>query len=203
MFVQCIEGVVHDPGALRALYDRWLEELAPGAPGWLGSTAGVNENGTCFVAARFASVEDAGRNSDRPEQGAWWGELVEHFDETPAVSDCSTVEMWRGGGRDDAGFVQVMIADVLDGDALRAAVTGALDAGDDGSRPDVIGAVLAVADDDSTAYMIVYFASEEAARAGEAEDETSMGDDPAWGPIVAALGEPRFLDLRDPWLASP
>ena len=41
MFVQVITGKVTDTAAVRAAFDRWLEELAPGAKGWLGSTAGV------------------------------------------------------------------------------------------------------------------------------------------------------------------
>ena len=41
MFVQVITGKVTDAAAVRAAFDRWLDELAPGAKGWLGSTAGV------------------------------------------------------------------------------------------------------------------------------------------------------------------
>ena len=45
MFVQVITGKVTDAAAVRARFDRWLEELAPGAKGWLGSTAGVTDDG--------------------------------------------------------------------------------------------------------------------------------------------------------------
>jgi hypothetical protein len=40
VFVQVIQGQVADAGKVRAALDRWAQELAPGATGWLGSTAG-------------------------------------------------------------------------------------------------------------------------------------------------------------------
>jgi hypothetical protein len=49
MFVQVIQGQVSDAGQARAALDRWVQELAPGATGWLGSTAGVTEDGR-FIA---------------------------------------------------------------------------------------------------------------------------------------------------------
>jgi hypothetical protein len=63
MFVQVIRGQVSDP-----------EQLTAGAPGWLGSTAGVTEDGRFVALARFESQEAARRNRDRPEQGQWWME---------------------------------------------------------------------------------------------------------------------------------
>src|SRR6266508_1488720 len=68
MFVQVIQGQVSDAGQARAALDRWVQELAPGAPGWLGSTAGVTEDGRFIALARFESEEAAKRNSDRPGQ---------------------------------------------------------------------------------------------------------------------------------------
>jgi hypothetical protein len=40
MFVQVIRGQVSDPEQVHAALDLWSEQLAAGAPGWLGSTAG-------------------------------------------------------------------------------------------------------------------------------------------------------------------
>jgi hypothetical protein len=45
MFVQVIQGQVSDPEQVHAALNRWSEQLAAGAPGWLGSTAGVTEDG--------------------------------------------------------------------------------------------------------------------------------------------------------------
>ena len=40
MFVQVIQAKVSDKDEMRAAVDRWADELAPGATGWLGSTGG-------------------------------------------------------------------------------------------------------------------------------------------------------------------
>src|SRR3954470_9244611 len=57
MFVQVITGRATDVDALRAALDRWVVELAPEAPGWLGSTAGVAADGRAVCLARFSSAE--------------------------------------------------------------------------------------------------------------------------------------------------
>ena len=55
MFVQVITGKTSQPAQVRAALDRWVEQLAPGATGWLGSTAGVTEDGRLVALARFES----------------------------------------------------------------------------------------------------------------------------------------------------
>src|ERR1700747_4456 len=67
MFVQVIQGHVSDAAQARAQLDRWAEEVAPGAVGWLGSTSGVTDDGRLVALARFESDEAARPNSDRPE----------------------------------------------------------------------------------------------------------------------------------------
>ena len=74
MFVQVIQGKVKDPEQAHAALDRWSEELSAGAAGWLGSTAGVTEDGTFLATARFESEDAARANSERPEQDRWWSE---------------------------------------------------------------------------------------------------------------------------------
>ena len=74
MFVQVIEGRVADRDALRRQMDRWMSELRPGATGFLGSTAGVTDDGYAIAFARFESAAAAEANSERPEQGRWWAE---------------------------------------------------------------------------------------------------------------------------------
>ena len=68
MFVQVIQGTVADADQVRAAHDRWFEELAPRASGWLGTVAGVSGTGDFIGLVRFAS-EAAAR---RQEQVAWW-----------------------------------------------------------------------------------------------------------------------------------
>jgi hypothetical protein len=76
MFVQVIQGQVADAGPVREAFDRWARELAPGATGWLGSTAGVTDDGRLIALARFESEDAARRNSGRPEQDRWWAETA-------------------------------------------------------------------------------------------------------------------------------
>ena len=107
VFVQVIQGQVTDAGKVRAAMDRWAQELAPGADGWLGSTAGVTDDGRFIALARFESEEAARRNSDRPEQDAWWSQASKHLAEV-AFHDSTRVHTYREGGSDQAGFVQVI-----------------------------------------------------------------------------------------------
>lgn len=195
MFVQFIEGRVADADALERQYDRWLEELAPGAAGWLGSTAGITDDGVGFIAARFESPEAARRNSERPEQGEWWEATEACFDGPVDFLDCDDVELMLGGGSDDAGFVQVIRGRMADMDRAREMMD---EMEDDlpNQRPDVIGGYAGYRPDGTFA-QVVYFTSEEEARQGEAgaSDETDE--------FMQVMDEPpRFLDLRDPWLSS-
>jgi len=79
VFIQVIQGQATNPDALRAELDRWKAELRPGADGWLGSTSGVTDDGRFIAVVRFASEELARRNSDRPEQDAWWSQASKHL----------------------------------------------------------------------------------------------------------------------------
>src|SRR4029450_1654628 len=104
VFIQVIQGQVTNPDALRAELDRWKAELRPGADGWLGSTSGVTDDGRFIAVGRFASGEQAHRNSDRPEQDAWWSQASKHLAEV-AFHDSTRVHTYREGGSDQAGFV--------------------------------------------------------------------------------------------------
>jgi hypothetical protein len=201
MFVQVIQGQVSDAEALRAALDRWAKELAPGASGWLGSTAGVTEDGRFIALARFESDEAARRNSDRPEQGSWWAETAKALAGEARFSDSRDVVLDVNGDPDDAGFVQVMQGRTSDPARARELM------GDDSSdwasfRPDMIGS-MEVEHDGGAFTMALYFTSEEAAREGERKEPP---------PEIAALmkemdalsvGEPEFFDLKQPWLHSP
>src|SRR5215510_13111569 len=108
MFVQVIQGRVSDAAAMRSAMDQWLRDLAPGATGWLGSTAGVTEDGRFIALARFESEEAAQRNSDRREQGQWWMETSKLFTGEVTFGDSSDVTVDVHGDPDQAGFVQLM-----------------------------------------------------------------------------------------------
>jgi hypothetical protein len=198
MFVQVIEGRVRDAAAVRAQLDTWIKELAPGATGWLGGTSGVTDDGSSIAVVRFESEEAARANSDRPEQGKWWEEMASLFDGEPTFKESSVVDPFRGGGSDDAGFVQV-IQGKADRDTVLAN-EAALDEFLGRVRPDVLGGIMAW-HDGGTFTQVVYFSSEAEARENE-KLELSPEDQARFGEMVGMLEMERFFDLRDPWLHS-
>lgn len=201
MFVQVFQGPVSDAAQVRTLMDQWVEELAPGADGWLGSTGGVTDDGTFVALARFESAEAAQRNSDRPEQGAWWEKVAAQFTEEPTFHNSVTVDVDTYGDPNDAGFVQVMQGRTNDPDRARELMSS--DPTDwQAFRPDILG-TLNVGHEGGEWTMAIYFTSEEAAREGEQkepppelqatmEEMNSLND-----------GEPRYYDLKEPWLNGP
>jgi hypothetical protein len=195
MFIQIIQGRCSRPEELRRLGDRWTEELAPGAPGWLGGTYGFTDDGMFVGVVRFDSRENAMANADRPEQGAWWAEAEKCFDGTPEFHDCDDITLMLDGGSDGAGFVQVMRGKVEDPERLKAmlADTDMLHE----MRPDIIGATLAI-EEDGTFTETVAFTDEESARRGES---TAMPEE-LRREMESVMRDVQFLDLHDPWFTS-
>lgn len=201
MFVQVIQGRVSDSAQVRGQLDRWVAEVAPGAVGWLGSTSGVTEDGQVVALARFESEEAAQRNSDRPEQSAWWAQMAALFDGEPVFHNSTSVDVDTPGDPSQAGFVQIMQGRSSDPDRARELMA------DDPTdwqafRPDVLGS-LSIGHEGDAWTMATYFTSEEAAREGERKEPP---------PELAAMmkeigelsvGEPAFFDLKDPWLNAP
>jgi len=201
MFVQVIRGQVSDPEQVRAALNLWSERLAAGAPGWLGSTAGVTQDGRFIALARFESEEAARRNSDRPEQGQWWMETSKLFTGEVIFLDSSDVTADVHGDPDRAGFVQVMQGRGSDPERARELMA---QNPDDWAafRPDVIGSV-AVGHEGGAYTMAMYFTSEEAAREGERREPPPQLKAQMEEMNRLSVGEPEFLDLRQPWLYSP
>jgi hypothetical protein len=201
MFVQVIQGQVADAGQLRAAFDRWIQELAPESIGWLGTTAGVTEDGRFIALARFESQEAAQANSNRPEQDRWWAETAKLFTGDATFKDSSDVTVDLTGDPDAAGFVQVIQGRGSDPDRARELM------GQDSSawaafRPEILGS-LAVGHEGGAYTMAVYFTSEAEAREGERKQpppelQAEMDELAALG-----VGEPEFFDLKQPWLHSP
>jgi len=201
MFVQVIQGQVSDAGEVRAAFDRWAQELAPGATGWLGSTAGVTEGGRFVALARFESEEAARRNSDRPEQDQWWTETSKLFTGEATFRDSSDVTVDVIGDPDKAGFVQVIQGRGSDPD--RAKELMAQDSDEWAAlRPDIIGSV-AVGHEGGGYTMALYFTSEAEAREGERKEPPPRLKAQMDEMNKLNIGEPEFFDLKDPWLASP
>jgi hypothetical protein len=201
MFVQVIEGRVADPARVKAALDRWAEELAPDAQGWLGTTAGVTEDGRFIAAARFESEEAARRNSDRPDQDRWWSETSRLFDGEPTFRDSSDVDVDTLGDPGTAGFVQVMQGRTSDPERARRLM--AEDSTDWSEfRPDML-ASLAIGHDGGAYTMVMWFTSEAEAREGERKDPPPELKAQMEEMGALSVGEPEFFDLKEPWLYAP
>jgi hypothetical protein len=200
MFIQVIQAKVKDEAALRGTLDEWEEKLRPGAVGWLGTTAGVTEDGRFIALARFSDADSAKANSDRPEQGEWFAHVAQNFDGEPDFMDSENVEVMLDGGSDDAGFVQIMRGRSEDVARMHSLF---LSHSDDmrSARPDIIGGLLLDAGDGRYVDAI-YFKSEDAARTGEATDPPeSVRADIEEG--MRLQGDATYFDLKDPILRSP
>lgn len=201
MFVQMFTGRVTDAAAVRGVFEGWPAGAGREAVGWLGSTAGVTDDGTLVALVRFVSQEEARTNSERPEQGEWWESLAANLEGEASFFESSEVDEDLVGDPGTAGFVQVMRGRVSD--PVRARQLAA----DDpeawaGFRPEILGSLM-LSHDDGEYVMAIYFTSEEAAREGErqeppAEIAATMEEMGALG-----VGEVTYHDLRDPWFLSP
>jgi hypothetical protein len=197
MFVQVITGQVGDAEGLAGAFDRWRQEVRPGAVGFLGSTWGITTDGRFVGLARFESVDAARANSERPVQSAWWTGAERCFSSPVTFHDCTEIDLYQAGGSDAAGFVQVMQgrADRVRLRELDAAFEDRLAE----LRPDLLGSLRAWDGDGYTE--AAYFTSESDARAAESQAPppdvaAALGD---W---QQAMGEVTYYDLTSPRLVS-
>lgn len=200
MFAQVMQGKATDPAGLRKQWERWIDEIKPNAQGFLGSTAGVTADGEFIAIARFESEDAARANSNRPEQGAWWEETSQYITD-PIFHDCTTVDVFGGGGSDDAGFVQVIQGKTKDVEKSRA-LDARMEPAMRERRPDVIGGINAWHPENGRFTTAIYFTSEAEARVKEKE----MNESEDVAEVMREMqelsdGEPKFLDITDPWMA--
>jgi hypothetical protein len=195
MFIQIIQGKCTRQDECREMAERWNRELAPGADGWLGGTYGFTDDDRFVAIVRFDSRESAARNSQRPEQGAWWGDMEALFDGPVEFHDCSDVTLMLDGGSDDAGFVQVIRGKVDDAATLKRMMTDTEQL--HAMRPDIIGGTLAI-EEDGTFIETIAFTDEESARRGE---QVEMPEDVRRA-MESAMHDVTYTDLHHPWFAS-
>ncbi len=200
MFTQVIQGKVSDGADVRAAMERWQQDVSPDAKGWLGSTAGVTDDGRFIAIARFESAEAARANSDRPEQDSWWTETSKLFTGEVTFRDSEDVDEDVAGDPDQASFVQVMQGRGSDPDRAREIMAQDSDKWAE-YRPDVIGSV-AVQHDGGAYTMVIYFTSEADAREGEKKEPPPEIKAQMEELDSLSVGEPEFFDLKQPWLFS-
>ena len=197
MFVQVIEGRVTDREALHRRLDQWMSELRGGADGFLGTTAGVAEDGTAVAVARFESAAAAQANSSRPEQSRWWNETEKCFDGEVVFTDSEDVETFLSGGSDDAGFVQVMKGHGVGREQMRA-IDEQFEHHAADFRPDLLGGLRIWTASDRYVE-VAYFTNESEARAGEKKEPPAVLGE-AMGEFEALMANVEFIDLKEPWL---
>ncbi len=199
MFVQVVQGQVMDVNALRAAFDQWREHHEPMAEGFLGGTYGATDDGEFIGVVRFESEAAARRNSERPEQSAWWEDTRRLFTGDVTFHDCPDVIMMLGGGSDEAGFVQVMQGRVRDRDKATAMIHDA-ESMLARARPDILGATIGI-EADGQFTETVFFRSESEARAAE-KAQLSDPDRELMEQQMSIFEDMSFHDLRQPWFAT-
>ena len=201
MFAQTIRGKVSDPDAVRAAVDRWMRDLGPTAKGWFGSTGGVTDDGDLFVLIRFESEGSARFNSARPEQDKWWSEFSKLLEGEPTFKDSNNVLIEPVGDLDSAGFVQVICGQSSDLERSRKLMTDTQPARS-AARPEILGSV-SVGHEDGKFTSVLYFTSEEEARAGERKELPPEVRETLDEMRSLGVTPPEYLDLKTPWLDSP
>jgi hypothetical protein len=197
--IQVIQGQAVNPDAISAEMDRWQAELKPGAQGWLGSTSGITDDGDFIAVVRFDSEESARRNSERPEQGAWWDRAKNHLRDVD-FHNSSRVHTYKEGGSDDAGFVQIIQGHTDDMERLAE-----LGRNEEKTMmeqaPHILGfTVVEHADNPGDFTQTVYFTNEPEARRMERENPAER--DERMAEMMSLMRDLRYLDLRHPRLES-
>jgi hypothetical protein len=201
MFIRVIRGRATNPPGIRRDLGRWQRQLAADADGWLGSTAGITEDGWSITVVHFASEAQARRNSDRPEQREWWRDASRHLARI-AVHDASKIHTYRNGGADEAGFVQILQGHSEDLERIAGLVR---DQEEVLAReaPQILGMTLAEhADWPGDFTQIVYFTSEQDARRFTREPPAEA-DEPVLEQLRILATNARCFELRDPQPLSP
>jgi hypothetical protein len=190
MFLRVYRGQVTDPGQVRTALDRWQSSLGPG---WLGTTAGITDDGRSVTLVRFDSADAAAPTA---EADAWWAEMNGLSSDPMSREDCPRVMTQLGGDSPDAGYVQVVQGRVADLERLQQVLAEA-STWQAEARTDVIGGLMGLHDDGGFT-QAVYFTSEDAAWEGA---RTQPPVDTA--ELDQLVGDLRFFDLRRPWAYSP
>ena len=192
MFIQVMQAKSTRQDEVRALTEEW-NDLPDDGSGFLGATYGFTDDDEFIGVVRFESKEKAMANSSRPETDAMAKRMAELMDGPPTFHDCDDVTVWRDGGSDDAGFVQIIQGKTDDPDRLKEVMSA--DANDmRAQRADIIGGTFGL-EADGTFTNTVAFTDEASAREGETKS----------GPpeeIQSLMSDLKFYDLRDPWFAS-
>jgi hypothetical protein len=196
MVVEIVQGMATDPLKVHQLLDRWAIDVAPQAPGWHDTTAGVAADGRFIAMIRFDSTV-----APIPGHDQWRAETMGllNGDTSHAVYD--RVVVLKEGAAGTAGFVQFVLGRVHD---LAAAETYLKDFDEIVAplRPDSTGRLMASRDDGQFIGAFT-FSSEDAARAGETLEVSPRIAEMKRRGVALGDGRAEYIDLTDPWVYLP
>jgi hypothetical protein len=196
LFAQVLTFKVADSPALFDAFDTWNKEIGSKAPGFLGGSGGITDDGTAVVIVRYRTAEECLAVRELPEHQQWRADSLPLIAGEIVSKDSVNVITDLPGNPEEAGFVQVIqgrLSDPEDAFGLGAEDRKALAE----ARPDIIGREL-ILHDNSEFTLVVSFTNEEQARIGEQQplpdDVAAQRDRVFSGPD----GVPTFYDLRKP-----
>jgi hypothetical protein len=198
VFVHVIEADAGARESLREQWARWAEDVAPGADGWLGSTAGIADDGRFIGSLRFASAEGARRNRQRQEYEVWWRDLCDLLDGEVTVRDCADVGQIAQGASEDAGYVVIVQGRATD---LKDVIQRMAETQESviSDRPILLGGYVVAHEDGEGFTEILYFRTEEEAEETGSKVDAEISNLESMSGYVTDL---QRLKLRDPWLHS-
>ena len=203
MFVQVMKGHLQDPSAVRPTLDDWLENVAPGSSGWLGTTSGTTADGEWVSVVRFESPAAARESMRRPEQSEWWAKVAHVGGAAAESHECTRVFAAPSEQPREVGFVQVRQGRVKDPERSLALMSATLPQMVQ-FRPDVVGRLIAAHDDDPGAFtQLSYFTSEQEAREGERKPPPPELTPQMVEMASLMVGPLVYFDLAEHWLGRP
>ena len=197
MFVLTVAAHTSAADALRRHVLTWPAEVGTAATGWLGSTAGVSDDGAFLLLLRFESEEASLITSGLPSYTDWWQMCRRHLDTKPSFTPSTAVTGILAGGSDSAAAVRITQGRAtpsrLEDIVRRLEVVPA------SQRDDVIGGLVAWHDGGQFTEAL-YLRAPPTARL-LAATSTPLGRFAR--DHDAAIRGARITDLREPWLTSP
>ncbi|MDP9021629.1 MAG: hypothetical protein M3N57_02810 [Actinomycetota bacterium] len=198
VFLQIIQAPTANPTGVGQVWERWHENVAPGAIGWTQSIAGVTDDGQFIAVVEFVSEEAARNNQQRPEQDLWWRDLSAQLQGDATFHECSSVSQYGEALDDKASFVQVIQGRAAQIERLLGEVPQREHHHVYETDLDLMGGLIGIHDGGEFTE-IVYYPSEDAARnpdtGGYRERGVSLIEF-----LADHVSDIRYLNLRDPWI---
>lgn len=198
VFLQIIQAPAANPTGVRQAWERWHDNVAPGAIGWTQSIAGITDDGEFIAVVEFVSEEAARNNEQRPEQDEWWRDMSAELQGDAAFHECSSVSQY-GAALDD----KVQVVQVVEGRA--AQIEGLLREVPQREHHHVVESDLGLSGgligihDGGQFTEVVWYPSEDAARDPETGQFRERGVSMIEG-LADHISDIRYLTLQDPWI---